>query len=324
MFEQLNAPYSPEFCNEAGTYRVDVGPAFYVGSTTRLGQRHSSHRVDLERGQHPNKRLQAAWDEHRDFRFTVLTLIPRKEIDQGRDHVERLKFHEQLLLDQLFADPNCCNASENSRYNTTISDVMKAKWRDPEFRATHTARLREHRTPPGPETRARMAAAKRGLAGVRSRPCVLDIPGRGELAFESASEAARFVGVSQQLLHQWLTGAAAWPGTGPRKPRRPGLVGLRGRFIERADFPNFEPGFPSAEPRRIAPARPAPTKPPRPAHMDRSRKLIEVELVFEGRDPERFVTIHDAAKRAKTRHLVMFQWLTGERPWPIGLTGRVV
>jgi hypothetical protein len=340
MFDQPNAPYDPRFCNQSGIYRVDVGPKFYLGSTTRLGSRHSSHRADLAAGKHPNKALQAAWDEHQDFQFTVLTLIPAKDDDVGRDHTERLKFHEQILLDQLFADPGCCNASESSRYNTTLSGVMKAKWRDPEFRVTATRKLREARkaNPVGPETREKMAAAKRGLAGPAARPCVLQLPGSDvELAFESVSEAAAFVGVSQQAMQGWVTGRTPWPGLGLKPPRVRRLAGLRGRYIERGEFESFVRGVPALPPPTSAiPPRSAPkitalrrrmSYPARrlpPGEARKGEKYTEVEITVQGSPPARFTSIHAAARVAKTTHLKMYQWLVGERPWPEGLTGRAI
>jgi hypothetical protein len=333
--------YEPKFCNQAGTYRVDVGPKFYIGSTTRLGSRHSSHRADLAASKHPNKALQASWDEHRDFRFTVLTLIPEKDYDRGRDHVERLKFYEQRLLDENFVDPNCCNASESSRYNTTISGVMKAKWLDPEYRTNSLRKIREAREarPVGPETRERMAASKRGLAGVAARPCVLILPGSStELAFESVTEACKFVGVSQQAMRGWLEGKTAWPGRGQRISKVTRLAGLRGRYIERAEFSSFIRGVPTqpfrpslhtsfrgVEPKIAAPLRKSvPTRGLPPEQTRKGEKHTEVELTFEGQLPARFTSIHAAARVAKTTHLKMYLWLTGERPWPGSLTGRAI
>lgn len=336
MFVHPNAPYDPKFCNAAGLYRVDVGPKFYIGSTTRLGSRHSSHRADLVAGKHPNTALQAAWDEHQDFRFTVLTLIPEKPCDRGRDHAERLKFHEQKLLDDLFADPDCCNASENSRYNTTISGVMRRKWLDPEYRVAAIRRMRGARktNPVSPETRERMAAAKRGLAGWAARPCVLQLPGSDiELAFESSTEAARFVGATQQAMHGWLTGKFAWPGSGPRPPKSKNaeqLTGLRGRFVERSEFGRYQRGVPAAPDESVAVDLPRPgrvRKTPKRAGdtaCRRGEKHREVELTFAGQPPVRYLSIHAAARAAKTTHLKMFQWLAGERLWPEGLTGRPI
>lgn len=342
MFDQPDAPYDPKFCNQSGIYRVDVGPKFYLGSTTRLGSRHSSHRADLAAGKHPNKALQAAWDEHQDFRFTVLTLIPAKDCDEGRDHAERLKFHEQILLDRLFSDPGCCNASESSRYNTTLSGVMKAKWRDPEFRVSATRKLQEARkaNPVGPGTREKMAAAKRGLAGPAARPCVLQLPGSdAELAFESVTEAAAFAGVSQPTMQGWVSGRTPWPGQGPIPPRVRRLAGLRGRYIERGEFAAFTRGVPAQPQHAVSPVA-VPDRPSKiaalhrimsyparrlpPGEARKGEKYTEVEITVSGSFPARFTSIHAAARVAKTTHLKMYQWLVGERPWPDGLTGRAI
>jgi hypothetical protein len=331
MFDQPNALYEPKFCHQAGIYRVDVGPKFYLGSTTRLGARHSSHRGEVGAGKHPNKALQAAWDEHQDFRFTVLTLIPAKDCDEGRDHVERLKFHEQILLDQLFADPGCCNASESSRYNTTISDVMKAKWLDPEYRVSALRKLRESReaNPVGPETRAKMGAAKRGLRGPTSRPCVLNFVDGTSQFFESAADAARSTGVSQQAMHGWLSGKSSWPGH-HRPSRHPKFVWLQGRFLTREEYAKFAPALEAPlQPIATDPPKPRPQgrqksrKAPRPTHLDRGIKVVHCELEIDGAR-EAFCTIHAAAKRVGVTHLKMYLWLTGERPWPEGLTGRAI
>lgn len=335
MFDQPNDLYEPKFCNQAGLYRVDVGPKFYLGSTTRLGARHSSHRADLAAGKHPNKALQAAWDEHQDFRFTVLTLIPAKDCDEGRDHTERLKFHEQILLDGHFSDPLCCNASESSRYNTGISDVMKAKWLDPEFRVVHLRKLRafRERNPVTLETRAKMAAAKRGLRGPTSRPCVLNFVGGESQFFESAAEAARSVGVSQQAMHGWLSGKVSWPGH--RRPsRHPKFVWLQGRFLTREEYTKYapSPGVPVDPPAQYHIAtsplprplgRQKSRKIPRPTHLDRGVKIVHCELEIGG-SREGFSTIHAAARRVKATHLKMYLWLSGEKPWPDGLTGRAI
>lgn len=330
MFDQPNAPYDPKFCNAAGIYRVDVGPKFYIGSTTRLGSRHSSHRADLAAGKHPNKALQAAWDEHRGFRFTVLTLIPEKSCDRGRDHAERLKFHEQRLLDELFSNPDCCNASESSRYNTTVSAAMKQKWLDPEFRVTTLRKMKEARKarPVSQETRRKMSEAKRGLRSPTARPCVLFFVDGTTRFFESVSEAARSVGASQQTMHGWFSRRVGRPGN-HRPPAGSTVDWLDGQLLTREEYVKFSPGIdasvdssvgaPSARPEVREKSR----KAARPDHLDRSKRIVHCELEING-TKEAFCTIHAAAKRIGVTHLKIYLWLTGERPWPKGMTGRVL
>lgn len=343
MFDQPRAPYEPKFYHQAGTYRVDVGPAYYLGSTTRFGDRASYHRADLAAGRHPNKKLQAAWDEHQGFSFTVLTIIPTKDHDVGRDHIERLKFHEQLLLDAHFSDPKCCNASESSRYNTTISEVMKKKWLDPEYRTAALRKIRAARLakPVSPETRAKQGAAKRGLRNYHSRPCVLTLPGgREEAAFPCVSDAARFAGVTQQAMHSWFEGLLPWPGSGARRSRHIHLTGITGRYVTREEYLKLVPTPVELGPEILPPAglelveytgpafkyppRPVKAPKPEPGEWRKGEQVIECELTFAGQDPARYASIHAAARVAKTTHLKMYLWLTGEKPWPEGLTGRLI
>ena len=141
MHPQLNTPYRPALYHCAGTYRVNVGPMFYVGSTTCFGSRNSDHRVRLERCEHPNKRLQVAYNASQSYEFIVLTEIPRKEDDSDKDHAARLKLNEQWLIDAHQGDPLLTNGSTSSTHNSTIGDWLKEKWQDPEFREKQITRL---------------------------------------------------------------------------------------------------------------------------------------------------------------------------------------
>lgn len=232
MHPELNTPYTPAFYHSAGTYQINVGPVFYVGSTTCYGSRNSDHRVRLERGEHPNKRLQSAYDEHQSYEFILLTEIPRKEHDPDKDHIERLKLNEQWLLDKHQGNPLLANGSTSSTHNTTIGDWLKAKWQDPEFREAQITRMKARRgTAISEDTRRKMSEAKKGANNARSRPCVINFKGESK-RFDSAREAAIYHGVTQQALYSWLTGTCPWPGTGPRKPRRRDLIGMTGGFTK--------------------------------------------------------------------------------------------
>ena len=326
MFDQPNAPYDPKFCNQSGTYRVDVKPKFYLGSTTRLGSRHSSHRADLAAGKHPNKALQAAWDEHQDFRFTVLTLIPAKDCDEGRDHAERLKFYEQRLLDKSFNDPDCCNASESSRYNTTLSDAMKAKWLDPAYRVSAVRKMREsrERNPVGAETREKMAAAKRGLAGPAARPCILRWSDGLEEGFDSITSLAARLERPAATISRWFAGKTPWPGDRPRV-ESPGDIPpsrMTGWFITREEYATRFGDKPPTTTKRYQPQKRL-TRAQKASRWEGER-YVECELTENTAPPERFTSIHAAARIAGVRHLKMYQWLSGERPWPDGLTGRAI
>ena len=228
-------PYQPNMNSLAGTYRIEVGPAFYLGSTTALGSRVSQHRADLEAGTHPNATLQAAYDKHGTFAAYLLKEVPRKRDDTDKDHRKRLQFHEQALLDALFFKKNCANTSQNSGFNSTLSDTMKARWQDPEYRETRLRSLRAARIDNprevSPETRERLAAAKQGARNPNARPCTLSLAGE-TFHFDTGAEAAAHFGTTQQAMDAWLKGHSPWPGTGARKPRPQNahLVGLTGGY----------------------------------------------------------------------------------------------
>jgi hypothetical protein len=64
-----------------------------------------------------------------------------------------------------------------------------------------------------------MAAAKRGARNPNARAVQVTEPDGTQLEFATATDAAEFFGVSQQLMDQWLKGNTAWPGTGRRVRR---------------------------------------------------------------------------------------------------------
>lgn len=233
MHAQLNTPYHPGLCNLSGTYRVNVGSLFYVGSTTNYGKRHSQHKCDLEAGTHPNKRLQDEFNATRHFEFIALTEIQRKTDDSDKDHTERLKLHEQWLLDAHKGDPNFANGSESSRHNTTIGDYMKAKWQDPQFRQAQILRMKSRRGFAVPaHTREKMSKAKRGKNNINSRPCVIHFQGQSH-HFECVTDAAKHFGTTQQAMDQWMRGITPWPGSGKRKPKpcNAHLSGMTGNLL---------------------------------------------------------------------------------------------
>ena len=229
-------PYQPNMNSLAGTYRIEIGPVFYLGSTTALGPRLSQHRTDLEKGKHPNETLQAAYDKHRTFAAYLLKEIPRKRDDSDSDHRKRLQFNEQLELDTHFFKRGCANTSQNSGFNSTLSDTMKARWQDPEYRTRRLMALRAGRCADpdrtvSPETREKMAAAKRGSNNAKARPCTLCFEGK-VYKFAAGTEAAAHFGTTQQAMDQWLKGSSPWPGTGSRKPKPQNarLIGLTGGY----------------------------------------------------------------------------------------------
>lgn len=230
-------PYINTASGDSGVYKLLVGPVFYIGSCSQFGRRLAGHRSDLTAGKHPNKRLQAAWDEHKTTELFILKNVPRKamDVESDKDHAARLKHNEQKFLDAEFDHPLCANESRNSRYNTKIADQMRAKWQDPEWRGKVSKKLADSASARvvSQETREKMAKAKRGKNNVKSRPVVCFFKGK-RFDFESASNAANHFGVGQQAMHGWLSHKFCWPGTGPRNPKPSSmhLIGLMGHFVD--------------------------------------------------------------------------------------------
>lgn len=230
--------YTTEMWGTSGTYRLEVGELFYIGSTKDLGRRLSDHTSDLRGGRHWIKELQAAFDAGGEVRMFLIQEYPEKPNDKGSDHRKRLRMHEQRLLDPLFGTAGCVNKSSSSGYNATISEVMRAKWADPEWRANTGSKIAnaQRGRVTSTETRAKMAEAKRGSKNVNARAVVMWFKGE-RFRFATVTEAAAHFGVSQQLMHQWLGWKIRWPGEGrtPRLPYRH-LIGLRGCFEDARQF----------------------------------------------------------------------------------------
>jgi hypothetical protein len=228
MQHQLNRHYSSDLCTTPGTYRVNCGEVFYIGSTSRLGHRNSEHRTTLGRGKHPNKTLQAAYTATGQYTFTVLTVILPVE---GADLKSRLKQAEQELLDTHAGDPCLANVSTSSTHNSAIGGWLSSKWQEDNFRDTQIKRLKARRGKAITKaTRKLMSEAKKGKNNVKSRPCMIHFNGES-LKFDCVSDAAAHYKVKQQVMDAWLRGITPWPGTGPRKPKLWSLTGMTGEMI---------------------------------------------------------------------------------------------
>lgn len=224
----MKIPHAP------GTYRLHVGPCFYVGSTSDLRRRWLDHRNRLRQGEHPVADLQVAWwgTEGDDLRMEVVEVMPRKPYERDKALRKRLRLHEQWLLDAEFGTPGCVNRSQESGFNADIGEIMRRKWQDPVFREKQIALMQEGRRAKGlsKATREKMSKAKRGGRNARARACVIRFEGM-EHRFDCVSDAARRLGVKQQVLDLWLKGKNAWPGQG-RRTNYPQWIGLTGEFVE--------------------------------------------------------------------------------------------
>lgn len=228
-------PYTPKIHRMAGTYRMEVGDLFYIGSSKKVGGRFSNHRTMLENGEHWVKELQAAYDAGGEVRFFLIREIPEKPCDvknkRGDDHRSRLWFWEQQLLDPLYGTPGCVNRSSSSCHNSKVSEMMRKKWADPEWRGSVGAKISEslRGREISKETRTKMSEAKKGARNAKSKPVIMWFEGERH-EFPSAMGAAERFGVKQQVMDLWLRGVVPWPGRGVGKTRYPNLIGLYGSF----------------------------------------------------------------------------------------------
>jgi group I intron endonuclease len=122
--------------------------ARYVGSSYQLESRKKEHQTRMKSGRHPNRRLQAAWDRHRAFEFTVLELAA----------VDRLIAAEQAWMDKLNPPLNICLvAGKRANLGRKMSAETNQKNRERMLGNTHsTGRVLT------PEHRARIAASMVG------------------------------------------------------------------------------------------------------------------------------------------------------------------
>jgi hypothetical protein len=228
-------PYHPTAFRDAGVYKIQIGPTFYIGSCSQFGKRISGHKSELAAGTHPNKKLQAAWDQHQSLEAFILRSVPRKaySVESDQDHTARLRFNEQEFIDAEFDHLECANTSRNSRFNSTISEHMRQKWNDPEWRKNASAKIRAaaQSRQVTDETRRKMSIAKKGDKNPNSRPCVIHHNGKST-RFQCASDAAKHFNATQQAMDAWLKGTTPWPGTGPRPPRRKDLIGITGKLLD--------------------------------------------------------------------------------------------
>lgn len=211
----------------AGTYKLTTGSVFYIGSTANLAKRRSQHAYDLKKGIHPCHKLQSAYTG--EVSCLLIDRIPRKSGETDTEHRERLRAAEQVLIDRLWGQPGLANRSRNSR-GPDNRELMRTLWQNPEYRARWVKQIRS-RPPVSDETRKRMAAAKRGARNAKARPVLVTWPDGRQQRFDTATDAAAAIGVSQQLCQMWLAGKVRQPEEGRLKRAHAHLCGLRVNYL---------------------------------------------------------------------------------------------
>lgn len=197
--------------NNCGTYIVKSGNTAYIGSSSNLIQRKSAHKRDLQRGIHPNKNLQKAFDECGDYSFIPHQFIT--PVDCPNELRVILRTAEQTLLDEATQAKLwiIANVSTNT-FGPHARPDLAAKWQDPEFRETMT-NLRRSRVTTD-ETKRKMSIAKQGANNAKARKVIVTNPDGSETIFDTTTDAATFFRISQQLMHLMLVGKSGWPGKG--------------------------------------------------------------------------------------------------------------
>jgi hypothetical protein len=203
----------------AGAYILYVGETFYIGSTTDFVKRLRDHSWRLRNGNHPNPTLQKSFSAGGDLRLLKKSFLSIEEGETDDDFRDRLRCSEQTLLDDHWGDPKLANRSPNSR-GPNNGEAMLKRWQDPDYYAKMKPFIDARKgVPVSAETRKKMSEAKRGSRNTNSRKVAIHGP-EGVQVFVCASDAARFLGVSQQNLQSWMTGKSPWPGTSSREPKR--------------------------------------------------------------------------------------------------------
>jgi hypothetical protein len=230
--ELQNVEYRPCFFHTTGVYRLQVGGYFYIGSSIAVGARRSEHVLALKRKEHRIPKLQAAWDSGAPMKFIIVQETRPKSWDKKDDGRARARLLEDQEIKKHFGSEYCCNLSDSAYCNSEIGEAARRKWMDPEYRSRQIARIRESRKIPiSDECRRKMALAKTGARNVKSRSCTLTYNGK-VMNFVTGTEAAKHFGVSQQIMHLWLTGQCKWSGVGrtPKSIHARSLIGLRGAY----------------------------------------------------------------------------------------------
>ncbi len=90
---------------DSGIYRIEIGPKWYWGSSSRFESRKREHFWQLKNGRHPNIHMQRAYDKYLDFSMDLVVYS-----------CENILEIEQEFLDEDYGEPLCMNLS---RYATS-------------------------------------------------------------------------------------------------------------------------------------------------------------------------------------------------------------
>ena len=208
----MPVPYNCHMTRRSAVYCLWVGEKFYIGATAKIGGRKTKHFRALKDGSHHCLPLQEAWNLRPEpkLRMDVLEFV---------EDPTDLPAREQWWLDFTDRHPDRCNVL------TRV--CMREQWRDPAFRQKMSRLSRGRHTE---ATRAVQRDAWLGANNPGAKACWFELGGR-RYEFGSVAEAARELGVTKDVLENYLGGKSRWPVEGGRHTNRQ-LTGLTGGFLE--------------------------------------------------------------------------------------------
>jgi hypothetical protein len=192
----------------SGTYMLKVGDLFYVGSSLNLKKRKQDHFWNLKNGSHHVKRLQNHYDQIGSVDFKVIHEVIAVIDETNRDTLKKtIQKLEQSLIDLYCGELNFCNTSKNSK--GPDSEIAKKRWGNAEYRRKVITGMKSRIVTE--ESKHKMSESKKGFRNPKSRKVIVENPDGTETIYDTVTSAAKFFGVSQQLMDQWLKGIVSWP-----------------------------------------------------------------------------------------------------------------
>lgn len=130
--------------NKGGVYKITnlKDEKVYIGSAKTFKTRAAGHSSSLKNNKHQNKHLQASWNKHGAdaFLFEVIEVVPGNKtarttreqfyIDQWKDRWEQCFNFKKKTVEK---DRSCWSKSPE-KTRKKMSESMKKKWKDPEYR----------------------------------------------------------------------------------------------------------------------------------------------------------------------------------------------
>lgn len=154
---------------QCGVYAIRCIPLqrVYVGSSLSLSRRLASHRNALRRGDHFNKALQSAWNEHGESAFEFVCL---ETTSSNERHTRETYWIEQLAASVPARGFNRHSRGAGHPISADVKAKLSAVNTGKELTPDHRARIAEASVRRGisPETRAKMVAARKANGGYGS------------------------------------------------------------------------------------------------------------------------------------------------------------